>query len=126
MEGNTAPSMMYAYARIRSIYRKGAEAGGDLATGDVQLTEAAEKLLTRQILRFAETVDSVAAGLKINILTDYLYDLAGAFMKFYEACPVLKADSDEQRASRLRLCDLTARTLRVGLGLLGIRVVERM
>lgn len=127
MEGNTAPYLMYAYARIRSIYRKGAEQGGGGTTGGHVCLEAAEeRLLARQILRFAEAIDSVAAGLKINLLTDYLYDLAGRFMKFYECCPVLKAESDELKASRLRLCDLTARTLRVGLGLLGIRVVERM
>lgn len=125
MEGNTAPYMMYAYARIRSIYRKGAESGGALA-GEVRLGHPAECNLARQILRFAETVESVASGLRINLLTDYLYELAGSFMKFYEACPVLRADGEAQRASRLQLCDLTARTLRVGLDLLGIRVVERM
>jgi arginyl-tRNA synthetase len=82
--------------------------------------------LALQIARFAETIDSAAAGLKLNLLTDYLYELAGVFMRFYESCPVLAADSPEQRASRLRLCDLTARTLRVGLDLLGIRTLERM
>jgi arginyl-tRNA synthetase len=126
MEGNTAPYMMYAYARIRSIYRKGAEAVGELSGGRVALTEPAERGLARQILRLPETLDSVEAGFKINLLTDYLYELAGVFMKFYETCPVLKADGDQQRQSRLRLCDLTARALRIGLDLLGIRVVERM
>ncbi|MBI4578386.1 MAG: arginine--tRNA ligase [Planctomycetes bacterium] len=144
MEGNTAPYLMYAYARIRSIYRKGAgdnrgewsvESGDrgqatedrKQATGVViTLTEPAERMLGRQILRFAETIESVAAGLRINLLTDYLYELAGLFMKFYEQCPVLRAGTDEVRASRLRLCDLTARTMRSGLDLLGIRVVERM
>ena len=126
MEGNTAPYMMYAYARIRSIYRKGAEEGGGVAGGSIVLTEAAERTLARQILRFAEMLESVAGGLRLNLLTDYLYVLAGGFMRFYEACPVLKADTAEQRASRLKLCDLAARTLEIGLGLLGIRVVERM
>jgi len=126
MEGNTAPYLMYAYARVRSIYRKGAETDADLTGGQVFLAEPAERLLACQILRFAETIDSVASGLRINLLTDYLYELAGAFMKFYESCPVLAAETAAQRASRLKLCDLTARTLKVGLGLLGIRTVERM
>ncbi|UCD27399.1 MAG: arginine--tRNA ligase, partial [Planctomycetota bacterium] len=108
------------------IYRKGADQIGQLADGKISLTEPAERLLGRQILRFAETIDSVCQGSRINLLTDYLYELAGAFMKFYESCPVLKADTDDQRASRLKLCDLAARTLRIGLNLLGIRTVERM
>ena len=90
------------------------------------MAELDERQLGRQILRFAEMIDSVAAGLRINLLTDYLYELAGLFMKFYEHCPVLKAPTPELKASRLRLCDLTARTLRIGLDLLGIRVLERM
>jgi len=129
LEGNTAPYLMYAYARIRSIYRKGAETQeGELnaTQAPIQLTEPAERALGRQILRFAETIESVAAGLRINLLTDYLYELAGLFMKFYEHCPVLRAETPELKASRLRLCDLTARTLQVGLGLLGIRTLERM
>ena len=72
------------------------------------------------------SLDSVAGNLKLNLLTEYLYDLAGAYMTFYESCPVLTADTPQRRASRLRLCDLTARTLKLGLGLLGIRVLERM
>jgi arginyl-tRNA synthetase len=67
-----------------------------------------------------------AAELKPNIVTDYLFDLANAFSTFFEECPVLKAESDERRDSRLAICDLTARTLKFGLGLLGIEVVDRM
>ncbi len=126
LEGNTAPYLMYAYARIRSIYRKGAESAAGLTDGALVIGEPAERALVLRIARFPETIDSVAAGLRINLLTDYLYDLAGVFMRFYESCPVLAADTPELRASRLRLCDLTARTLRVGLDLLGIRVLERM
>lgn len=144
MDGNTAPYMMYAYARIRSIYAKAA-AGSDEgrsteaapAVGaapssvlnpqsSIALVEPAEIDLARRILQFAETIEAVAEELKPNILTSYLYDLAGAFMRFYESCPVLKAPTPAIRESRLRLCDLTARTLRAGLNLLGIRVVERM
>ncbi len=148
LEGNTAPYLMYAYARVRSIYRKGAEtqagvndgavtigppasirtasASESAASGSANSGEPAERALALRIARFAETIDGVAAGLRINLLTDYLYELSGAFMKFYESCPVLGADTPQQRASRLKLCDLTARTLRVGLDLLGIRVLERM
>ncbi|MBP7936552.1 MAG: arginine--tRNA ligase [Phycisphaerae bacterium] len=126
LEGNTAPYLMYAYARIRSIYRKGAESSSNLTGGRITLTEPAERVLARAILRFAETIENAAAGLRINLLTEYLYEVAGLFMKFYESCPVLGAATPEQRASRLRLCDLTARTLAIGLDLLGIRTVERM
>jgi arginyl-tRNA synthetase len=126
MEGNTAPYMMYAYARIRSIYRKGADEGTDVSAGRILLDADAERVLARQILRFGETLENVSSTLKLNLLTDYLFDLAGSFMRFYEACPVLKADSPEQRSSRLKLCDLTARTLKAGLGLMGIQVVQRM
>ncbi len=125
LEGNTAPYLMYAYARIRSIHRRGGETA-DLSDGPVRIEQPAERALARQILRFAEIIEGAAAGLRINLLTDYLYELAGLFMKFYEQCPVLKAESDAARASRLRLCELTARTLRVGLDLLGIRSLERM
>jgi arginyl-tRNA synthetase len=138
MDGNTAPYLMYAYARIRSIYAKSsgdvgwvidppldrtAKRAGD---GPMQLREPAELKLAKQILQFAETIDAVADELRPNVLTSYLYDVAGTFMGFYENCPVLKADTPELRASRLRLCELAARTLRTGLGLLGIDVVERM
>lgn len=126
LEGNTAPYMMYAYARIRSIYRKGAEQEQGLAGGQVHITAVEERRLALCILRFAETVENAATGLRLNVLTEYLYDLAGVFMKFYESCGVLNAETPELRASRLRMCDLAARTLRVGLDLLGIRVVDRM
>ncbi|GMU22661.1 MAG: arginine--tRNA ligase [Phycisphaerae bacterium] len=126
LEGNTAPYLMYAYARIRSIYRKGEDTGVDLAGGVIRLEAAQERALGLKILQFAEILESAAEGLRLNLLTDYLYELSGSFMRFYESCPVLAAESLEIKASRLRLCDLTARTLRIGLGLLGIRVVERM
>ncbi len=82
--------------------------------------------LALAILRLPETLQLAASELKPNILTDYLFSLANAFSTFYEECPVLKAESDERRDSRLALCDLTARALKLGLGLLGIDVVERM
>ena len=126
MEGNTGPYLMYAYARIRSIYRKAAQTAVSPKAGQIVLGDPTERALARQILRLAETLEGVVTGLKINLLTDYLYELAGRFMKFYETCPVLRAETDTARVSRLALCDLTARTLRLGLGLLGIRVLEQM
>ncbi len=130
LTGNTAPYMMYAYARIRSIYRKAAERIGspDVYGTNVQLrlTEPAELALALRLARFRETVDVIAAELEPHVLCTYLYELAGEFMRFYETCPVIQAADESTRLSRLRLCDLTARTLRLGLWLLGIDVIERM
>lgn len=130
MEGNTAPYMLYAYARVRSIGRK---AGVDFSKlpgdGPIQLFHESEIKLGKALLRFAETVHQMAAELRPNILTDYLYELSRAFSVFYDrrhGVRVIDAESDEVRQSRLRLCDLTARTLKLGLGLLGIRTVEQM
>jgi arginyl-tRNA synthetase len=77
-------------------------------------------------VRFAETLEAAAAEYRPNLIANYLFTLAETFTTFYNACPVLKAESDSLRTSRLLLCDLTARTLRQGLNLLGIRVVEQM
>ena len=130
LQGNTAPYMIYAYARIRSIYRKAAERFGspDVYAADVPLalTEPAERALALRLARLRETIDVVAADLEPHTLCGYLYDLASDFMRFYEACPVLQAPDEPTRLSRLRLCDLTARTLKLGLGLLGIETIERM
>lgn len=123
MQGNTAPYLMYAHARIRSIFRKGTAIRAD---APIALEHAAERALGTRILQFGETLSAVSTTLLPNLLCDYLYELAGAFMAFYENCPVLRAPDDETRAARLRLCDLTARTLRLGLGLLGIRALQRM
>ncbi len=128
LQGNTAPYMLYAYARIRSIYRKGAATidAAAAAVCPIVLAEPAERALGLAILRMAETIESIAENLLPNVLCEYLYDLAGRFMKFYETCPVLKAPDDATRGSRLRLCDLTARSLRIGLDLLGIKTLEEM
>ncbi len=122
LEGNTAPYMQYAYARVRSIFRKGEL---DDVAGPIELAEPAERALGVKVLQLAETLDSVAAECLPSVLCAYLFDLAGAFMSFYESCPVLKSEGPI-RASRLRLCDLTARTIQLALGLLGIETVERM
>lgn len=130
LKGNTAPYMMYAYARIRSIYRKAAELFGSpdvYAPGvALRLDEVAERTLALRLARFREAIDAVAAELTPHVLCTYLYDLAADFMRFYESCPVLAASDEATRLSRMRLCDLTARTLKLGLGLLGIEVIERM
>ncbi|MGQ0520260.1 MAG: arginine--tRNA ligase [Actinomycetota bacterium] len=125
MDGNTAPYLQYAHARIRSIFRKGgAEAA--VGTGPVTVAEPAERALALGLLGFEGVVRSTADSLQPHRLATYLFDLASAFTAFYEHCPVLKAPTPELRASRLVLADLTARTLRQGLGLLGIEAPERM
>ncbi|HUU96324.1 MAG TPA: arginine--tRNA ligase [Phycisphaerae bacterium] len=130
LQGNTAPYMMYAYARIRSIYGKAAERFGSPSVYGAGVTlalgEPAERALALRLARLRETIDAVAAELAPHILCSYLYELAAEFMRFYEACPVIQAPDEATRLSRMRLCDLTARALRLGLGLLGIEAVERM
>ncbi len=123
LDGNTAPYLQYAYTRIRSIFRRGElEAGG---MGTIAIQEPAERMLALKLAQFEETLATVAADCVPHVLCGYLYDLAGAFMSFYEACPVLKADP-AVRASRLALCGLTAQTMQTGLDLLGIQVLEQM
>jgi arginyl-tRNA synthetase len=125
LEGNTAPYMQYAYARVRSIFRK---EGLDetAAEGSVVLGEPAEMDLAVKLGQFPETVQAVADECLPNLLCGYLFDLAGAFMTFYESCPVLKAPDKARRTGRLRLCLLTAKTVRSGLDLLGIETLEQM
>ena len=123
MDGNTAPYLQYAYARIRAIFRK---AGLDAAPSvPVALGHPAERALVLQLLQADGVVEAVAATLEPHRLCGYLYDVATTFSTFYEACPVLPAEP-AVRESRLVLCDLTARTLATGLGLLGIDTLERM
>ena len=124
-EGNTAPYMQYAYARVSSIFGKAGMTTDDVS-GAVTLAEPAERILGVKLAQFPETVHTVAAECLPNVLCAYLYDLAGAFMSFYEACPVLKADDAATRASRLVLCKLTAHTIKTGLDLLGIETIEQM
>jgi arginyl-tRNA synthetase len=121
-DGNTAPYLLYAYARIRSIFRREDAADSSFT---ITITESAEKQLALKLLQFTEMVNQVADDCFPNQLCLYLYDLAGTYMQFYEACPVLKA-APAVRNSRLGLCHLTARTIRQGLGLLGIETLEKM
>ncbi|MBV8126562.1 MAG: arginine--tRNA ligase [Planctomycetaceae bacterium] len=128
MNGNTATYLQYAYARIQSIFSKGEIDPRTLRKQppELVLNHPAERGLGVRILRLPEVLELAAAELKPNILTDYLFDLANAFSTFFEECPVLKAESTSRRDSRLAICDLTAQTLKFGLELLGIEVIDRM
>ncbi|GAA5161251.1 arginine--tRNA ligase [Viridibacterium curvum] len=121
-EGNTAPYLQYAYTRIQSVFRK-VDAWNESAA--ITLVEPAERTLALELARFADALNAVSRETAPHFLCSYLYDLATQFMRFYEACPVLKSEG-AVRDSRLRLCQLTARTLQTGLGLLGIETLEVM
>lgn len=123
LSGDTAPYLQNSYVRVRSIFRK--VDADEAQAAKVQLTEDAEIHLARMLVRYSETVPATLDDCRPNILAAYLYDLARAFHSFYEACPVLRSEG-EVRSSRLILCELTARVLKQGMGLLGIEMVERM
>jgi arginyl-tRNA synthetase len=136
LQGNTAPYLQNAYVRIRSIFRKADAVATPLRSveGDTRhrlvgtsltLTDPAELNLAKGLCQFAEIVPQVLNDFRPNILANYLFELANSFHAFYEACPVLKSE-EPVRSSRLALCDLTRRVLKQGLGLLGIKVPERM
>jgi arginyl-tRNA synthetase len=127
LQGNTAPYLQYQYARIRSIFRKAdaADVTAALAVETLSLEAPEELTLAKHLLNFGMTLGSVADDYRPNFLCSYLYELAGHFARFFEACPVLKAEG-AQRSSRLALCHLTARVLEQGLGVLGIEVLEQM
>lgn len=124
LQGDTAPYLQYSYVRVRSIFRKLEEEVSIDAQG-LNIVEDGEINLSRTLARFGEILPTVLDGLKPNILSNYLLDLAKAFHSFFEACPVLKSEGDV-RKTRLVLCELTGRVLHQGLGLLGIQVPERM
>jgi arginyl-tRNA synthetase len=148
MNGNTATYMQYAYARVRSIFATGGVGWGSgrrgegetgrkgeevrtspplpLSPSPLLLATPAERALGLELLRFGEALDLVVADYRPNQLTGYLFELANCYSTFFENCPVLRAETPELRQSRLVLCDLTARTIRQGLALLGIEVVEKM
>ena len=128
MEGNTATYMQYAYARNRSIFRKG-ELNPDNyrnALIPVLLETAEERGLALQLFRFEEALTLALVDYKPSLITSYLWDVAKAYSVFFQNCPVLKAPNEGIRQSRLLLCDLTARVLKQGLELLGISVLEKM
>jgi arginyl-tRNA synthetase len=122
LSGNTAPYLQYAYTRIRSIFRKG-EVGE--TKGTIKLTEPAELALAKHLLNFGIVLEAAAEEYRPNFLCNYLYELAGHFTAFYEACPILKSEPGVRR-SRLALADLTARVIKQGLDVLGIETVEQM
>jgi arginyl-tRNA synthetase len=127
LNGNTAPYLQYAHARVRSIFRR---AGLDDPSFDdplrVTITDPAERDLVVKLLAFDGVVQGVVDTLLPHRLCTYLFELASTFTTFYERCPVLKADTEAQRASRLDLCDLTASVLATGLDLLGIEAPDRI
>ncbi|MFU8828893.1 MAG: arginine--tRNA ligase, partial [Phycisphaerales bacterium] len=129
-EGNTGPYLQYAQVRVRSIFRKASEEHGitedSLSGGPLSLEMPEEKTLALELLKYPSIVRASAEACEPHRLCGYLFELATAFSSFFTACPVLKADSDELRLSRLRLASLTGRVLRDGLDCLGIAAPERM
>jgi arginyl-tRNA synthetase len=128
LEGNTATYMQYSYARTQSIFDKG-DIEIDALRGEpvpIILDHPMERALGLQLLAFSQALDETVTDYRPNQLTSYLFETAKRFSEFYQQCPVLKAENDAQRNSRLLLCDLTGRTVRQGLELLGIRVVDKM
>jgi arginyl-tRNA synthetase len=126
LQGNTAPYLQYAYARIRSIFRKG---GQGMFAGPVEqpfeFNAPEEIALGRHLLNFGLILEAVAEEYRPNFLCNYLYETAGLFTAFYENCPVLKSESST-RTSRLALCEVTAQTLKTGLEVLGIETLDQM
>jgi arginyl-tRNA synthetase len=126
LSGNTAPYLQYAYARIRSIFRKGGETSNiQHPTSNIELAAPEEIALARHLLNFGITLEAVAEEYRPNFLCNYLYELAGHFTRFYENCPVLNSEG-ATRESRLVLCDLTGKVLKQGLNVLGIETLEQM
>ncbi|EAU1326579.1 arginine--tRNA ligase [Salmonella enterica subsp. enterica serovar Kentucky] len=125
-EGNTAPYMQYAYTRVLSVFRKADIDEQALASAPVIISEDREAQLAARLLQFEETLTVVAREGTPHVMCAYLYDVAGLFSGFYEHCPILSAENDAVRNSRLKLAQLTARTLKLGLDTLGIETVERM
>lgn len=126
-EGFTGPYLLYALVRVRSIFRKATERGVRYdPAAPLLINEPAEKTLALVLLRYPATLDAAAESLEPHRLCQFLYDLAGAFASFFDACPVLQAADAGIQQSRLRLCDLTGRVLADGLSVLGIPALERM
>jgi len=125
-EGNTAPYMQYAYTRVLSVFRKAGLEESMLESAPVIIAEERESQLAARLLQFEETLNVVAREGTPHVMCAYLYDLAGLFSGFYEHCPILSAENEEVRNSRLKLALLTAKTLKLGLDTLGIETVDRM
>ena len=125
LRGNTAPYLQYAYVRMRSILREAGWADGPPAAPSVALVEPAEVELAKVLVATRDVFERVAGEHAPNHLCAHLFDLSQAYNQFYEHCPVLRAE-EPVRTSRLALCDATARTLSMGLAVLGIGVLERI
>jgi arginyl-tRNA synthetase len=123
--GNTGPYLQYATTRIRSIFRRAGIDSGS-ARGPIVITEPAERELALKLLSFGTVVTQVADTAEPHQLSAYLFEVASLFTTFYEQCPVLKADDEEIRQSRLALCAAVLRVLTTGLGLLGVPLPDRM
>jgi arginyl-tRNA synthetase len=125
-EGATAPYLQYAYSRIQSIFTK-AEIEQANFNADITIIEPQEKALALKLLQLEEVIDAVISESMPNLLCNYLYELASLYMTFYEACPILKEGIDNDiKQSRLALCLNISKTLKQGLDILGIDVMERM
>ena len=125
-EGNTGPYLQYAHARIRSIFRRAEVEPEALRSAEIVVGEAAERALVLELLRLPEVVASVVETLQPHRLATFVFEVAQAFTSFYEQCPVLRAPDEATRTSRLALCEVTARTIALCLGLLGIEAPDRM
>jgi len=128
-EGATAPYLQYAYSRIQSIFSKAGsvKAGYTKTQATIAIIESQEKALALKLLQLEDVIDAVISECTPNLLCNYLYELASLYMSFYEACPILKEGiNDEVKASRLALCQIVAQTLKQGLDILGIEVMDRM
>ena len=132
-DGNTAPYLQNAYVRIKAIFRKVDIDNKDILNFDMKNLEnfisdnnVFEHNLTLGLLSFKEIIYDVADNLELHKLCNYLYNLASTFHKFYENCSISKAENDDIRRNRLILCSITAETLRIGLSLLGIDVLDLM
>jgi arginyl-tRNA synthetase len=127
LTGNTAPYLLYAYARIKSIFRK-SEAESEIRNprSAIALAEPEEIALAKHLLNFGITLEAVAEEYRPNYLCNYLFELAVHFSRFFENCPVLKAEDAAMRDSRLALCGLAARVLKQGLETLGMEIVQQM
>ena len=125
-DGNTAPYLQYAHARICSIFRRAETARTSVRGGTVAIDHAAERALVLRLLQFDTAVTDAVERYSPHRLCTYLYELAGEFSTFYEQCPVLRAPDEATKASRLMLCDSTARVMEQGLALLGIEAPEQM
>jgi arginyl-tRNA synthetase len=124
LQGNTVPYILYAYTRLRSIFRKGG-ASAKRSAGEFVLTGPEELAMARHLLNFGLALEAAAEDYRPNFLCEYLYELSGHFARFYENCPVLEAE-EPTRTTRLGLCDVTARVLKQGLDVLGIETTEQM